>query len=163
VLTRRRQVAGQCRVAGRERDRPRFLTGSVDADVEPPRGQRITEPVGPFDERDPGRLAVVDQPAGEGVRGIGEAVEIEVEQRQPAHVLGHEDERRRGDRVRDAQPRPERLGEMRLAGAEVTPQAQDVPGPGDRRERATERGRRVRVGADEAAFELGRGGHVRRA
>ena len=51
-----------------------------------------------------------------------------MEQRQPAAVLGHQDEARRGDRSVDAESGPERLGEVRLAGAEVAPQADEVAG-----------------------------------
>ena len=46
------------------------------------------------------------RPPGQGVGGIGEAVQVEVEERQAARVLGHEDERGRHDRLGHAERRP---------------------------------------------------------
>ena len=98
-----------------------------------------TEPVGPLDERHAGGPAVVvEQAATDGLGRVGQAVEVDVEQRQPALVLGHEDEARRGDRLGHAESGAERLGEVGLAGPEVAPQAEQVAGP---RRRSRGRGR----------------------
>src|SRR6266545_584913 len=82
-----------------------------------------------------------------------------MEERQPAGVLGHEDEARRADGGRDIEACSETLCEDGLAGAELTPQAQDVTRFGGAGKAPAElegdsRGRRA-----ELAFEIGRRGH----
>ena len=73
-----------------------------------------------------------------------------MEQRQAAGVLGHEHERRRADDVGDAEALGEALRELRLAGAEVADEAQQVArardggqpgarGPASRARRASSR------------------------
>ena len=64
---------------------------------------------------------IVDCPDPDATSRLGEAVEVGVEQREAALVLGHEDEGRRGDRRGHAQAAPERLRQMGLAGAELAP------------------------------------------
>ena len=100
--------------------------------------QRRPQPLRPLDDRDAGRLAVVEQPAGERVRGVVEAVQVEVEQRQPALVLGHEHERRGRHDVGHAEAGREPLGELRLARAELADEAHEVPGARDGGQPATQ-------------------------
>ena len=68
-----------------------------------PRGDRVhrraVQPVGPLGERHPRVLALVEQAALEGLLGAREAVQVLVEQRQPAGVLGHQREAGAVDRV----------------------------------------------------------------
>ena len=77
-------------------------------------------------------------PASASAR-VGEPVEVDVEQRQAAGVLGHEDEGRRVDRVGHAEARAEALRELRLAGAELAPQAERSPGSAAAARRAASR------------------------
>ena len=116
-------------------DRPRLVAGAVDHDVEPRRGQEVAHPLRPLDERDPAGLALVDHAARERVGAVGQPVQVDVEQRQPALVLRHQDERRRADRAGHAQPGPEALRELRLARPELAPQADEVAGTGGRGQR----------------------------
>ena len=84
-------------------------------------------------------LPLVEQPAGERVRGVGEAVQVEVEQRQAALVLGHQHEARGVDDVGHAEPGAEPLGELRLARAELADEAEQIARLGDAREAGGER------------------------
>ena len=105
---------------GGQADRPRLVAGPVDPR---PRAGRVgsarVEPVGPLDERDAVGLALVEQPASDRLGRSRQAIEVEVEERQPALVLGHEHEARRVDglgRRRDPPRSPWRTGSCRPRG-----------------------------------------------
>ena len=61
--------------------------------------EAVVEPVGPLAERDAVVLALVEEAAVERLRRATEAVEVLVEEGQPALVLGHEREARAVDDV----------------------------------------------------------------
>ena len=109
-------------------------------DLEPVGRERRAESFGPFDEGDPVRLALVEEPAADRLRRIGQAIEVEVEQRQAARVLGHEHEARRVHRGADAETLREALGELGLARAEVARQAMTSPGSATAARPAASRG-----------------------
>ncbi len=136
-----------------------LVAGPIDPNVEPSRRQRVAHAFGPFHERHAGRLAVIDQPAPERVGGIGQAIQVDVEQRQPALVLGHEDERGRHDGIGHAEARAESLREVRLAGPELAPQADEIAGGGHAGQGRAQACRGRRVGADDGARRNGGGRH----
>ena len=128
VIGARLEIGPIALAPGDQGDRARLVAGPVDAHVEPVGRKRVAQPLRPLDERDPGRLPFVDEAARERVLGARQPVRVDVEQRQPALVLGHQDEARRGDRVGHAETGPERLGEVCLARAELAPQTDEVAG-----------------------------------
>ena len=65
----------------------------------------------------------------------GEAIEVLVEERQPALVLRHQREAGAVDDLGDAEPAGEALGELGLAGTERSHERDPVAGAGDRGER----------------------------
>ena len=82
----------------------------------------------------PSVLPFVEQAAGQDFVGAGQSVEVLVEERQPAGVLGHQREAGAVDDFLDAQPRGEALGELRLTGAERANEGNSVAGLRDQRE-----------------------------
>ena len=103
-------------------------------------------------------LAVVERPAGQRVGRVGEPIQVEVEERQAARVLGHEDEARRGDRLGRRRARPR----SPWPAGSCPPRARPTGRPG-RPARATrasarpERGRRLGIGAaDGVGSRVGR-------
>ena len=104
------------------------------------------------------------RPAGERIGAIGEAIQVGMEERQAPLVLGHEDERGRGDGRVDAEPAPDGLGEMGLAGPELAPQAEEVAGLGHRAERLAEPRRRLGIRGDQGPLAVhGRRHHANRS
>ncbi len=92
------------------------------------RRHRLAQALGPLDQGHAVGLPFVEEPARERLAGVGEPVEIDVEERQPALVLGHQHEARRVDGRVDAEAGTEALRELRLAGAQVAEQGDDVTG-----------------------------------
>ena len=146
---RRPDVPAVPLVGGADRQGPGLVRRAGDPDLEPRRRQRVTHPLRPLDQGHAARLAVVDQAAGDGVTRVPQPVEVLVEQVEPAVVLGHEDEARGVDRVVDAEAGPEPLRQLRLAGAEVAGQRDDVAGLRDARERGAEALGRVGIAGDD--------------
>ena len=73
------------------------------------------------------------RPPARASRGIGQPVRVEVEQREPPAVLGHEDERGRDDGVGHAQARPRRP----WPGGSCRPRGRPTGRPGRRPRRPT--------------------------
>ena len=70
----------------------RGVAGAVDRDVEATERKRRAQTLRPFDHRDPLHGPVVEDPGGEGVLGAGQAVAVDVEERDAPGVLGDENE-----------------------------------------------------------------------
>ena len=105
----RLEVAPVASAPGDERDRPRVVAGPVDADVEARRrAARRPSRSGHSTSVTPVAWRSSMRPPASASVGVGQAVRVDVEQRQAALVLGHEHEARRGDRVGHARGRPRR-------------------------------------------------------
>ena len=100
-------------------------------------------------------LALVEQAAGQHLVGAGKPVEVLVEQREPALVLGHQREAGAVDDVVDAQPHREALGELRLAGTQRPHQRESIARLGDRRQRRGEGARLLGRGRAHAQRDEG--------
>ena len=97
-------------------------------------------------------LALVDQAARQRFGRIGQPVEVDVEERQPAAILRHEHEARRDDRLLDAKPGAESLRELRLPRAQIPDQADQVARPRRHGQGRRQGARPRRIARDDNAF-----------
>jgi hypothetical protein len=80
-------------------------------------------PLGPFDQPERLRVIVISEPERPEVAGVGQAIEIEVDDMPGIALVGLEHAvRRTFDRSRFAERLKHAAYERRLASAEVTPQ-----------------------------------------
>src|SRR3989442_7591385 len=118
----------------REDDAPLRVRDVLETDLEPIAGEGVRRAIRPFDDRDAAR---VDCFLPAGVRDVDalEAIQVDVEEREPpAAVLAHDDERRAGDVGRvDPEAARDAAREHGLPGTELAGQSEHVIG---RRERA---------------------------
>ena len=61
-----------------------FVARDLEADGQSAGVELRRQPLGPLGQRHAVELALIDQAAGNGLLGAGEAIEILVEERQPA-------------------------------------------------------------------------------
>src|SRR3954468_9274575 len=119
----RRTLAGR-----REDDAPLRLGDVLEVDIDAVGRQIVAGAIGPFDDREPLRLEHL-LPAGRAEVLSFEAVQVEMEEREPAAVMlvkDHEGRARHGAAVQ-AEACRDALGELRLTCAELAPQREDVP------------------------------------
>src|SRR5437867_2888313 len=140
-------------------DRSKGVPGPIDADVEPAAREGDAQAVRPFDERDAGSLAVVEQPTRDRLIRARQPVQVDMEEPQPPDVLGHEDKARRADGRRHAEPGAEALREDGLPGAKLTPQAEHVAWLRDPGERGAQGEGLLGRRGFEAPIVIGRAGH----